>query len=91
MDRRRRLTHPHTPDQRLGAPIGVIDPTPIHSSLSLSACFSLKASDAAQQAGVTEQELLSQLSQNLPQFVDKLTANGRIPSLQEIAGALLQK
>jgi len=48
-------------------------------------------SDVAQQAGVTEQDLLSQLSQALPQFVDKLTPNGRIPSLQEIATALSQK
>src|SRR5262249_40144270 len=45
-------------------------------------------SNAAQQAGVTEQDLLTQLSQNLPQIVDKLTPNGRIPSLQEIAGIL---
>jgi uncharacterized protein YidB (DUF937 family) len=46
---------------------------------------------AAQQAGVTEQDFLSQLAQALPQFVDKLTPNGRIPSLQEIAAALQQK
>ena len=48
-------------------------------------------SDVARQAGVSEQELLSQLSQNLPQFVDKLTPNGRVPSLQEIAAALSQR
>jgi uncharacterized protein YidB (DUF937 family) len=48
-------------------------------------------SAAAQQAGITEQELLSQLSQALPQFVDKLTPDGRIPSLQEVAAALSQK
>jgi uncharacterized protein YidB (DUF937 family) len=46
---------------------------------------------AAQQAGTTEQDLLSQLAQALPQFVDKLTPNGRVPSLQEIATALSQK
>ena len=46
---------------------------------------------AAQQAGITEQDFLSQLAQVLPQFVDKLTPNGRIPSLQEIATALSQK
>jgi uncharacterized protein YidB (DUF937 family) len=46
---------------------------------------------AAQQAGVSEQEFLSQLAQVLPQFVDKLTPNGRIPSLQEISAALQQK
>jgi len=48
-------------------------------------------SDAAQQAGISEKDLLAQLAQNLPQFVDKLTPNGRIPSLQEIAAALAQK
>ena len=46
---------------------------------------------AARQAGISEQDLLSQLAQALPQFVDKLTPNGRIPSLQEVAAALSQK
>jgi uncharacterized protein YidB (DUF937 family) len=48
-------------------------------------------SDAAQQAGMTDQDFLSQLAQALPQFVDKLTPNGRIPSLQEITASLSQK
>jgi uncharacterized protein YidB (DUF937 family) len=48
-------------------------------------------SAAAQQAGINEQQLLAQLSQNLPQVVDKLTANGNIPSLQEVAAALASK
>ena len=48
-------------------------------------------SDEAQQAGINEQEFLSQLSQNLPQFVDQLTSNGKVPSLQEIAAALTRK
>ena len=46
---------------------------------------------AAQQAGVNEQQLLTQLSQNLPQVIDKLTVNGTIPSLQEVAAALTKK
>ena len=46
---------------------------------------------AAQQAGISEQDLLSQLAQALPQFVDKLTPSGRIPSLREVAAALSQK
>src|SRR5262245_8391976 len=58
---------------------------PIEPRQLQSALGQRTVSDAAQQAGVTEQDLLSQLSQNLPQFVDKLTPNGRIPSLQEIA------
>jgi uncharacterized protein YidB (DUF937 family) len=48
-------------------------------------------SNAAQQAGISEQDFLSQLAQALPQLVDKLTPNGRIPSLQEVAAALTQK
>lgn len=47
-------------------------------------------SQAAQQAGMNEQELLSQLSTALPGLVDKLTANGKIPSLQH-AGILNQQ
>jgi uncharacterized protein YidB (DUF937 family) len=63
-----------------------IEPGQLRSALGQGA-----VSDAAQQAGVSEQDLLSQLAQSLPQFVDKLTPNGRIPSLQEIAAALLRK
>jgi len=47
-------------------------------------------SNVAQQAGLSEQELLSQLAQNLPGIVSKLTANGRLPTLQEVASALTQ-
>lgn len=47
-------------------------------------------SNVAQQAGLNEQELLSQLAQNLPGIIDKLTANGRLPTLQEVAAALTQ-
>ena len=48
-------------------------------------------SNAAQQANMSEQQLLSMLAQNLPQIIGKLTANGGIPSLQQIAAALTQK
>jgi uncharacterized protein YidB (DUF937 family) len=43
----------------------------------------------AKQAGVSEQELLAQLSKVLPGVVDKLTPNGRMPTRNEIA-ALFQ-
>lgn len=46
---------------------------------------------AAQQAGMSEQELLSQLATALPGVVDKLTANGKIPNLQQLASAFLQQ
>ena len=62
-----------------------IDPGQLGNALGPKA-----VSSAAQQAGVSEQELLSQLAQNLPGIVDKLTANGRLPTLQEVAAALTQ-
>jgi len=64
---------------------------PIEPGQLGSALGQKTVSDAAQQAGISEKDLLSQLAQNLPQLVDKLTPNGRIPSLQEIAAALAQK
>jgi len=64
---------------------------PIQPGQLRSALGQTTVSDAAQQAGISEQDLLTQLSQYLPQFVDKLTPNGRIPNLQEIAAALSQK
>src|SRR5215469_12070497 len=64
---------------------------PIEPGQLRSALGQKTVSDVAQQAGLNEQDFLTQLSQNLPQFVDKLTPNGRIPSLQEIAAALSQK
>ena len=47
-------------------------------------------SDLARQAGVSEQELLRQLSTVLPGVVDKLTPQGQIPDQGRIA-ALLQQ
>lgn len=47
-------------------------------------------SEIAQHAGINEQELLSQLSQVLPGLIDKLTANGKVPDVNEIA-QLLQR
>jgi uncharacterized protein YidB (DUF937 family) len=64
---------------------------PIEPGQLGSALGQKTVSNAAQQAGISEKDLLSQLAQNLPQLVDKLTPNGRIPSLQEIATALSQK
>ena len=39
----------------------------------------------AQQTGLSEQEVLSQLSQGLPTMVDELTPEGRVPSAHEMA------
>jgi uncharacterized protein YidB (DUF937 family) len=42
-------------------------------------------SDLARQAGISEQELLQQLSKILPGMVDKLTPDGRLPNQQQVA------
>ena len=39
----------------------------------------------AERSGLSEEELLKQLSQVLPGVVDKLTPNGRLPTLAELA------
>ena len=41
--------------------------------------------DLAQRSGLSEAELTSQLSKVLPGVVDKLTPNGRIPTLAELS------
>lgn len=43
-------------------------------------------SDLARRSGLSEQELLAQLSSVLPDLVDKLTPQGRLPTEQEIRG-----
>ena len=53
-----------------------------------SALGQTTVSDLARQAGMSEQELLAQLSRVLPGVVDKLTPGGRIPSQTEISEAL---
>jgi uncharacterized protein YidB (DUF937 family) len=40
------------------------------------------------QSGMSREELLSGLSQNLPEVVDQLTPNGRLPSAEEAARLL---
>jgi uncharacterized protein YidB (DUF937 family) len=42
-------------------------------------------STLAQKTGLSEQELTSQLSQLLPGIVDKLTPNGRLPTVAELS------
>jgi uncharacterized protein YidB (DUF937 family) len=39
----------------------------------------------AQRSGLSEEELIRQLSQVLPGLVDKLTPNGRLPTLAEVS------
>ena len=44
-------------------------------------------SNLARQAGISEQDLLAQLSQALPSIIDKLTPNGRLPTAAEVGAA----
>jgi uncharacterized protein YidB (DUF937 family) len=60
---------------------------PIQPQTLGSALGQTTVSDLARQAGMSEQELLAQLSRVLPGVVDKLTPGGRIPSQTEIAEA----
>jgi len=53
-----------------------------------SALGQTTVSDLARHAGMSEQELLAQLSRVLPGVVDKLTPNGRIPSDAEVSAAV---
>ena len=62
---------------------------PIEPAQLRSALGQKTLSDVARHSGISEQELLSQLSQNLPEFVDKLTPHGRVPGPQEIGAALV--
>lgn len=48
-------------------------------------------SDLARRAGMSEQELLQQLSQVLPGVVDKMTPNGQVPNLSQIASMFGQR
>ncbi len=53
-----------------------------------SALGSQTVSDLARQAGVSEQELLEQLSKVLPGVVDKLTPQGQVPDQKRVASLL---
>ena len=42
-------------------------------------------SDLARRSGLSEQELLAQLAQALPGFINGMTPNGRLPTQAELA------
>lgn len=87
IDKLQNAGHGETVNSWVGnGPNKPIDPGQLGSALGQNA-----VSQAAQQAGVGEQQLLSQLSAALPGIVDKLTTNGRLPTLQELAAAFEQQ
>lgn len=58
---------------------------PIQPAQIGSALGATVISDLMRQSGLSEQELLAQLSQALPGVIDKLTPNGRLPTQGELA------
>ncbi len=68
--------------------VGTGPNTPIQPSQLGSALGQTTISDLARQSGMSEQELLAQLSRVLPGVVDRLTPNGRVPTLAEIEQVL---
>ncbi|HWG05912.1 MAG TPA: YidB family protein [Beijerinckiaceae bacterium] len=64
--------------------IGSGQNTPIQPGQLGSALGQQTISDLARQSGMSEQDLLNQLSQVLPGLVDKLTPNGRLPTAAEL-------
>jgi uncharacterized protein YidB (DUF937 family) len=74
--------------QAVASWIGPGENAPIPADKLGSALGQTTVSELARSAGISEQELLAQLSRVLPGIVDKLTPNGRIPNQAEIQAAL---
>lgn len=70
--------------------LGAGQNTPIQPNHLGTALGSDILQSLSQQTGLNEQDLLNQISQALPGLVDKLTPDGRLPTLQE-AEALLRR
>jgi len=65
--------------------VGTGPNAPIQPNQLNAALGQTTVTDLARHAGMTEQELLAQLSRVLPGVVDKLTPGGRIPDQSEIS------
>jgi uncharacterized protein YidB (DUF937 family) len=61
---------------------------PISPNDLASALGADQIDDLSERSGMSRSELLSGLSQNLPELIDKLTPNGRVPSAEEAARLL---
>ena len=81
LDRLKQSGHADTANSWVGTgPNQPIPPAALGSALGQTTI-----SDLARSSGMTEQELLAQLSHVLPGVVDKLTPNGTVPSQSQVA------
>jgi len=63
---------------------------PVEGADLLKAFGQSKMQQMAQQSGLSMDQLLAGLSTQLPQVVDQLTPNGRVPNQESIEGSLKQ-
>jgi uncharacterized protein YidB (DUF937 family) len=75
-------------DDKVNSWVGSGQNKPIESHQLGTALGSRTVSDLAQQSGLSEQDLLSQLAKSLPGVIDKLTPGGRVPTMQELTQIL---
>jgi uncharacterized protein YidB (DUF937 family) len=70
--------------QTVNSWVGTGQNAPVQPEQLNSALGQTTISDLARRSGMSEQELLAQLSRTLPGVIDKLTPSGRIPSQTEV-------
>jgi uncharacterized protein YidB (DUF937 family) len=75
-------------DDKVNSWIGSGQNKPIESHQLGAALGTKTVSDLAQQSGLSEQDLMSQLAKSLPGVIDKLTPGGRVPTVQELTDML---
>jgi len=75
-------------DDKVNSWIGSGQNKPIESHQLGTALGPKTVNDLAQQSGLSEQDLLSQLAKSLPGVIDKLTPGGRVPTVQELTDML---
>lgn len=80
LDKFKNAGHGQMVDSWVGkGPNQPVTPTQVQQSLG-----GQTISDLARQAGMSEDDLMAQLAQVMPDLVDKLTPQGRMPTAQEI-------
>jgi len=80
IDKFKNAGHGQVVDSWVGSgPNQPVTPTQVQQSLG-----NQTISDLARQAGMSEDDLMAQLAQVMPDLVDRLTPQGRLPTAQEI-------